>query len=155
MHIFKNTNFDFLKYRWPAIAVSWIIILAGVFAIWTKGIPKGVEFAGGTVVITQFDQAVSVQQVRAALDKTFPGADTVVQSYGDPQQNQVMVRVPTTGQESGSSLSKTQDQIKAALTLANRWCVEELEPRRHPRSLPRPRLLPHLLATAGKLIRGN
>ena len=21
MHIFKNTNFDFLKYRWPAIAV--------------------------------------------------------------------------------------------------------------------------------------
>jgi len=119
MHIFKNTNFDFLKYRWPAIAVSWVIILAGVFAIWTKGIPKGVEFAGGTVVITQFDQGVSVQQVRAALDKTFPGGDTVVQSYGDPQQHQVMVRVPTTGQESGSSLSKTQDQIKAALTQAS------------------------------------
>src|SRR5207244_332374 len=113
MHIFKNTNFDFLKYRWPAIAVSWVIILAGAFAIWTKGIPKGVEFAGGTVVITQFDQPTSVQQVRAALDKTFPGGDTVVQSYGDPQQNQVMVRVPTTGQEAGSSLSKTQDQIKA------------------------------------------
>jgi len=119
MHIFKNTNFDFLKYRWPAIAVSWIIILAGFFAIWTKGIPKGVEFAGGTVVITQFDQPVSVQQVRAALDKTFPGGDTVVQSYGDPQQHQLMVRVPMTGQESGSSLSKTQDQIKAALTQAN------------------------------------
>src|SRR5207248_7304724 len=50
---------------------------------------------------------------------TFPGGDTLVQSYGDPQQHQVMVRVPTTGQESGSSLSKTQDQIKAALTQAS------------------------------------
>src|SRR5713226_9953482 len=105
MHIFHHTNYNFLKYRWPAIAVSWIIILAGVVAIWTKGIPQGVEFAGGTVVITQFDQAVSVQQVRAALDKTFPGGDVVVQQYGDPALHQVMVRVPHVGQEAGGSLS--------------------------------------------------
>jgi preprotein translocase subunit SecF len=119
MHIFKNTHFDFLRWRWHAIALSWILILVGVVAIWTKGIPKGVEFAGGTVVITQFDQPVSIQQVRAALDKPFPGGDTVVQSYGDPAQRQVMVRVPQVGQEYGGSLSKTQDQIKAALTQAN------------------------------------
>ena len=56
MHIFHNTNFNFLKWRWHAIAVSWIIILAGIITIWTKGIPKGIEFAGGTVVIVQFDQ---------------------------------------------------------------------------------------------------
>jgi preprotein translocase subunit SecF len=45
MHIFKHANFDFLRWRWQAIALSWVIILAGVFTIWTKGIPKGVEFA--------------------------------------------------------------------------------------------------------------
>jgi preprotein translocase subunit SecF len=118
MHIFKNTSYDFLRWRWHAIAISWLIILAGVFMIWSKGIPQGVEFAGGTVVITQFDHAVSVDQVRAALDKTFPGGDTVVQSYGDAAQHQLMVRVPTAGAESGASLSATQDQIKAALTRA-------------------------------------
>jgi len=118
MHIFKNTNYDFLRWRWHAIAISWLIILSGVFMIWTKGIPQGVEFAGGTVVITQFDHAVSVDQVRAALDKTFPGGNTVVQSYGDAAQHQLMVRVPTAGAESGGSLSATQDEIKAALTLA-------------------------------------
>jgi preprotein translocase subunit SecF len=69
MHIFKNTNFDFLRWRWHAIGLSWVIIFAGVFTIATKGIPKGVEFAGGTSVIELFDQAVSVQQVREALDK--------------------------------------------------------------------------------------
>jgi preprotein translocase subunit SecF len=118
MHIFKNTNYDFLRWRWHAIAISWLIILSGVFMIWTKGIPQGVEFAGGTVVITQFDHSVSVDQVRAALDKTFPGGNTVVQSYGDAAQHQLMVRVPTAGAESGGSLSATQDEIKAALTQA-------------------------------------
>jgi preprotein translocase subunit SecF len=119
MHIFKNTHFNFLRWRWHAIAVSWVIILAGVVAIWTKGIPEGVEFAGGTVVITQFDQPVSVQQVRGALDQTFPGGNTVVQSYGDSAQNQVMVRVPFVGKEAGGALSSTQDQIKSALTKAS------------------------------------
>ena len=118
MHLFHNTHYNFLRWRWHAIALSWVIILAGVFVIWTKGIPQGVEFAGGTVVITQFDQAVSIDQVRGALDKTFPGGDTVVQSYGDATQHQVMVRVPHVGQEQGASLSNTQEQITSALTQA-------------------------------------
>jgi preprotein translocase subunit SecF len=118
MHIFHNTNFNFLRWRWPAIAISWVIILAGVAVILTKGIPQGVEFAGGTVVITQFDQAVSVQQVRSALDRTFPGGDVVVQQYGDPAAHQVMVRVPHPPAESGDALSKTQGQITAALSQA-------------------------------------
>jgi preprotein translocase subunit SecF len=118
MYIFKNTDYNFLRWRWHAIAISWLIILAGAFVIWTKGIPQGVEFAGGTDVITQFNHSVSVDQVRAALDKTFPGGNTVVQSYGDAAQHQLMVRVPTAGAESGGSLSATLDQIKAALTQA-------------------------------------
>ena len=81
MHIFKNTNFDFLRWRWHAIALSWAIIIAGIVTLATKGIPKGVEFAGGTVLIEKFDQSVSVQQVREALDRNYPGGgqNTVVQ----------------------------------------------------------------------------
>ena len=70
MQIFKHTNFDFLRWRWQAIALSWVVILAGLVTIWTRGIPKGVEFAGGTVVIEQFEQAVSVEQVRTELLKS-------------------------------------------------------------------------------------
>ena len=57
MHIFKNPNYDFLRWRWHAIALSWVVILAGVVSSSaTKGMPKGVEFSGGTVVILKFDQ---------------------------------------------------------------------------------------------------
>src|SRR5215467_3499189 len=101
MHILKNTNFDFLRWRWHALAVSWVIIIAGMISIATKGIPKGVEFAGGTVVIEKFEQPVSVQQVRDAMDKGFPGGgqNIVVQAYDDPSKNQVLIRVPATGGE--------------------------------------------------------
>ena len=73
MHIFKDTHYDFLRWRWHAIALSTLIIVAGVVTIATKGLNKGVEFAGGTVIIEKFDQPVSVQQVRSALERHLDG----------------------------------------------------------------------------------
>jgi len=121
MHIFKNTNYDFLRWRWHAIALSWIIIIAGIATIATKGIPKGVEFAGGTVVIEEFEKAVSVQQVREALDRNLPGGgqNIIVQAYGDPSLHRVMVRMPQVGAESGAGLSTTAQQVNAALAKSN------------------------------------
>jgi preprotein translocase subunit SecF len=118
MHIFKDTNYDFLRWRWHAIALSALIILGGIAVIATRGLNRGVEFAGGTVVIEQFDQPVSIQQVRSALESTF-GQDLSIQEYGDPSQRQVMIRVPQVGAEAGASLGTTADSIEAALTKAN------------------------------------
>ena len=121
MHIFKNTNYDFLRWRYHAIAISWVIILAGIAVMMTKGIPRGVEFAGGTVVIEKFDQPVTVQQVRSALDRFYPGGgdEAVVQSYGDPSQQQIMIRVPQIGGEAGTALTSSADQVENALRQAN------------------------------------
>ena len=118
MHIFQNTKYDFLRWRWHAIALSWVVILAGAFMWRTRGIPMGVEFSGGTVMITKFDQAVSVERVRRALDQSFPGVESLVQEYGQPGENQVMVRVPLVGEEAGGALSSTREQISGALKQA-------------------------------------
>lgn len=117
MHIFKDTNFDFLRWRWHAIAISAAIIVAGAATTWTKGIRKGVEFAGGTVVIEQFDQPVSTEQVRVALDRNYPGGsqNAIINSFGDPSQRLVMIRVGQVGAESGASLSAMAEQVEAAL----------------------------------------
>ncbi|MEP7305379.1 MAG: protein translocase subunit SecF [Acidobacteriota bacterium] len=121
MHIFKNSTFDFLRWRWHALGLSWLIILAGIATIATKGIPRGVEFAGGTVVIEEFEQAISVQQVRAALDKNYPngGQNAVVQAYDDPAKRMVIIRVPQVGGDSGAALSTTAAQVEEALRKAN------------------------------------
>jgi len=121
MHIFTNPKFDFVRWRWHAIALSWLIILAGLLFIWKNGMPRGVEFSGGTIVILQFDQQPNIEQVRAALDRSVEGggANAVVQRYGDPSAREVMVRLHTSGAEVGRSLSSTADQVKAAITQAN------------------------------------
>ncbi len=121
MHIFKDTHYDFLRWRWHAIILSWVVIIAGIARVATTGLPLGVEFAGGTVVITQFDQPVTVQQVRSGLDKSFPGGgqNLSINSYGDPSSRQMMVRVPLVGAESGASLSAVQQQVVDALKQAN------------------------------------
>jgi len=121
MQIFHNPNYNFVKWRWHAIALSWIIVIAGLLVIWQKGLPLGIEFSGGTIVIVKFDKPTDVQQVRRALDAALPGGgeNAIVQGYGDPAQNQVMIRVPTVGAEAGSSLSQTADAVVAALKKAN------------------------------------
>ena len=114
MRIFKSTNFNFLRWRWHAIALSSAIIIAGAVVMWTKGIAKGVEFAGGTVVIEQFDQPVTDQQIRAALEREF-GQNLVINAFGDPAQRQMMIRVPQVGAESGASLGEKAEAIENAL----------------------------------------
>src|SRR5262245_58906272 len=113
MHIFKNTTFDFLRWRVHAIMLSWLVIIAGIFVFFTKGIPLAIEFAGGTSVIAKFDNQPSIDQVRAAIDKAFP--ENVIVPYGTVADHQFMVRVPHVGGETGTSLTNTSQQIKDAL----------------------------------------
>ena len=117
MHIFKNADYNFLRWRWHAVALSWVVILAGLVVIYTRGIPRSIEFAGGTSAVIHFDQPVTIEQVRTALDRSFK--DTVIQAYGNPGQNQVLIRVPQSGAESGDSLSQTKEAITSALQQAN------------------------------------
>ena len=119
MHIFKDTNYNFLRWRWYALGLSWAIVLAGAFVVMTKGIPRGVEFAGGTSVVTQFEKPVSIDQVRGAMQKAFPGVETSVQEYGTPGEHKIMVRVPLVGSESDGSLSRSREQITSALKQAS------------------------------------
>ena len=118
MQIFKTPNIDFLRWRWHAILLSWIIIAAGLVTIWQKGLPLGVEFSGGTIVIVQFDQQPpDSSTIRAALERDLPGEgqNAVIQRYGLEAQHQIMIRVPSVGAESGAGLSQTADRAVNAL----------------------------------------
>jgi len=121
MHILKNTNFDFVRWRWHAIALSWVIVIAGAVALLRFGVPLGVEFSGGSIVYVKFDRSPDLQQVRTAVETSFPGIgqNALVQRYGDPSANQVMVRVPQVGAESGGSLSQAAEGVEKALKGAN------------------------------------
>jgi len=120
MKIFDNPNFDFVRWRWHAIALSMIVIVAGLAMIATRGLQKGVDFEGGTIVIVRFEQPTPLDRIRAALAAGMPGGgEAVVQNYGAAQNNEVMIRVRRTGAESGGDLSKEAEAAMAALRKGN------------------------------------
>jgi preprotein translocase subunit SecF len=109
MRILTNVNINWLRWRWHALAASWIIILSGVALIATRGLPLGIDFSGGTLVTVRFEQAVTEDAVRNAL-ASLPG-EKVVQRFGDAP-NQIMVRLPQTAEaEQGFALEQRANAI--------------------------------------------
>ena len=120
MQIFNNPNYDFVRWRWHAIALSLAVILAGAFYIWKNGPQLGVDFEGGTIVIVKFDQMPALERVRDTLQASTPGGgEAVVQQYGDAANRDVMIRVRRTGAETAGDLSKEADAVVAALKQGN------------------------------------
>jgi preprotein translocase subunit SecF len=125
MRIFTNPNFDFLKWRWHAIALSLVVILAGVGLMAARGLPLGIDFSGGTIVVMRFAQPVTEEAVRRAVE-VLPG-EKVVQQYGDPSLNEVLVRLPqTTDSEQGFQLEEGAKQVVDAVRAANIGSFEVL-----------------------------
>lgn len=118
MQIFKNPNYNFIKWKWPAIALSAAVILAGVGMMAATGVPLGIDFSGGTLVVLRFEQQVNEDAVRSALE-SIPG-DKVIQPYGDPSAREWLVRLPQIGgQEQGATLDEGAREIVAAVQKAN------------------------------------
>src|SRR5687767_2657852 len=104
MDFLRNPNFNFIKWRWHAIALSAIVILAGIGLIATRGLPLGIDFSGGTLLVVKFEQPVSEEAVRNALSSV-PG-DKVIQPYGDPADREWLIRLPQVGDEQTGSLEQ-------------------------------------------------
>ena len=117
MRILTNVNIDWLRWRWHALAVSWLIILAGVFVVATRGVPLGIDFSGGTLVVVRFEQPVGDQTVRDAL-AGIPG-EKVIQQYGDPNNREILIRMPLVGESEEGGTGQIGGRIISGLQQAN------------------------------------
>jgi preprotein translocase subunit SecF len=117
MKIFNNPNYNFLRWRWHAIILSLVVIAAGIIMMVVRGLPLGIDFSGGTLVIVQFERAVTEDQVRNAIQNVIPGEE-VVQQYGDAAARQMLIRLPEAGAEQGAALQSEAQQIVAGLQKA-------------------------------------
>ncbi|MDI6864650.1 protein translocase subunit SecF [Thermodesulfovibrio yellowstonii] len=72
IQILGKTNIDFLGKKYIALALSCIMIILGIFAIFQIHAGKanlGVDFAGGLSLQIRFSQPVTLAEVRTVLDK--------------------------------------------------------------------------------------
>ncbi len=103
MELFRDTHFDFMKYRRFWIVVSFLLVLGGVYAVFgPHRLNLGIDFAGGTQVTFGFKQTPDLDRIRGVLKREGMGA-AEIQRFGDPQANQVIVKTTVNkGNEEGS-----------------------------------------------------
>ena len=84
--IFKHSSFKFIEYRKVAYAISIVVVILGIGAIF-NGFHQGVEFTGGRSYIVRFDQPISdkVEDVRKDLAAAF-GESPVIKTIGNDRQ---------------------------------------------------------------------
>jgi preprotein translocase subunit SecF len=114
MRIFTNANYNFIRWRWHAIVFSLVVAGAGLFLIFTRGLPLGIDFSGGTSLVVEFSQETPLDAVRSAV-AGLPGEE-VVQQFGDPGERRVLIRLPQEeGAEEGTSLEQASLRAEQAL----------------------------------------
>ncbi len=70
MELFRNVNVDWLSKKWYFLGFSLIFSVAGVLSmLFWHGIPKGVDFKGGTQITVPFNAPPNEDHIRQALER--------------------------------------------------------------------------------------
>jgi len=78
MELFKQTNFDFLRHKWPFIIASLILSAGGIVSLALHGGPRyGIEFKGGMLMTARFQSTPPIEEIRSALSKTLANPPSV------------------------------------------------------------------------------
>jgi preprotein translocase subunit SecF len=125
IQVFKDVKVDWLANRRIFIAISILLMLAGlssaIFRQWkhpggTEAFHLGVDFKGGTVVTARFKQRPSAEAIRDALVKS--GApEAVIQPVTD-KPDVALIKLPLEGgegEESQAQVEQGRTRVKNAL----------------------------------------
>ncbi|MCL4820748.1 MAG: protein translocase subunit SecF [Vicinamibacteria bacterium] len=117
MEILKNPNFDFLGKARVFVTLSALLVIAALVLILRPGgLRYGVEFSGGTQLIVRFQNPPEIDRIRAAVEPVAPGA--VIQTYGQQNTNQVLVRI---GGSEGEAVEVGGDAQRALSAIAAQY----------------------------------
>ncbi|HWB32807.1 MAG TPA: protein translocase subunit SecF [Acidobacteriaceae bacterium] len=98
MELFRDVNIDWLGKKWYFLGFSLIFSVAGVLSmLFWHGIPRGIDFRGGTQITVPFDAPPNVDDVRSALSKANVQGFTIQRVTGaGGDNNEVIISLPLT-----------------------------------------------------------
>ena len=118
MEFFRNTNIDWLGKKWYFLGFSLIFSVAGILSmLFWHGIPKGVDFLGGTQIRVAFGQAPNEDHIRQAMAQSGIH-DARIQRVSDPSghaANKVIIALPITSATDAAHDAGRQS-VESALT---------------------------------------
>ncbi len=113
MQIFVNSKYDFVRWRFHAVAFSLLFMALGVGMFLKQGVNWGIDFAGGATLILKFRDAVPMDRLRGEL------AGASIQPYDKPEARAVLIRLPELKKETdyaGQVLNKLNADLNPQTT---------------------------------------
>ncbi len=106
-----NTNIDFLRWRWVALAITAALTIASVVLLGVRGLNYGVDFAGGLMMEVRYERAAPLDQIRGTVNRLQVG-EASLQTFGDA--NTVSIRLPLPPGDEGA-VQRVVQRIGTAL----------------------------------------
>ena len=89
MRWFETPNFDFNGGRKIAYVISGVLFIASLVAIFVQGLQYGIDFKGGKEIVLDFEQPVSVVDLRSQLSEPL-GSTPEIKLFGS--ESEVLIR---------------------------------------------------------------
>jgi preprotein translocase subunit SecF len=104
MQLFKTPSIKFLKYKYVALAVTGLIVLAGfINIVFGRGLKLGVDFGEGTLIRVMFKSPISVSDIRQHLASIGLG-NSVIQATGKNRREFQIRTMEIVSTKAGESL---------------------------------------------------
>ncbi len=108
-----NTNIAFLSWRWWAMGLSIVLMIASIFLVATRGLNLGVDFAGGQMFRVTFAQGAPVDELRERIGALGLG-DVSIQQSGTDKTVTIRMPLPEGGKDAAdAAASKVVAAVKA------------------------------------------
>lgn len=113
----NNFNFDFVGKVGLFGGLSVVMVLVSIFYLMVHGLNYGIDFAGGTEMQVKFAQNVTIDQVRALVEKQGI-KDASIQAFGEGSEFIVRFQVKegTTDKEINNATTRVVESLKNAIT---------------------------------------
>jgi preprotein translocase subunit SecF len=92
-----NTNLDFMRWRNIALVISIVVTVASLAIVGIRGLNLGVDFVGGQMIRTTFQQPINVEKLRSDVDGLHLG-ESSIQEFGGPKSYQIRLPKPEGGE---------------------------------------------------------
>jgi len=105
------TNFQFTRWRTPAMLISLLLIIGSIALVSMRGLNLGVDFVGGQMVRVSFAQPVELDELRRTVNALGQGEPTI-QQFGSPSD--VSIRMPLPKGDEGAA-NAAASRLKGAI----------------------------------------
>ncbi|MGM0565973.1 MAG: protein translocase subunit SecDF [Bacteroidota bacterium] len=92
LNAFTNIKIDYIAKRKFFYVISGIVIVIGLFSLFTKGLNQGIDFAGGRTFVVRFDKDINTIDLREKLATQFNNQPPEVKTFGPDNQVKITTK---------------------------------------------------------------